>query len=353
MAARPNTRPILTACMAAGLAVSLAGCGGSTGSGFLAAPRLPADAPPMRSTATAPNDAGIPALGLPSGSGAPYSAQMTPGPIPGVDAILARLDELDSRITGLQQQFQAAEPAISRLTRIDGDIRALLSQMEGAVAARSQDAPVARAVTSRPASRADQTTLTMATPVGPLAAPPAQLLTASPSAPPAGAPAGPLSDPNSLRLSLSPEPARNMPAPQQAASQQTAPQQVTPQQASPQRAQTAMPEALTAAVHLASYRSVENARDGWRILQRRHPAELGTLVPMVLEVELGGERGRMLRLQASALTPGEARNLCERLKRAGQFCTPTADGGAPLSLAGVPPVTSPGTPLGTPVAALR
>ena len=341
MAARPTTRPILTACVAAGLAVSLAGCGGSVGSGFLAAPRLPADAPPMRSTATAPNDAGIPALG----SGASHSAQMMPGAMPGampgVDAILARLDELDSRITGLQQQFQAAEPAISRLTRIDGDIRALLSQMEGAVAARSQDAPVARAVTSRPASRADQTTLTMATPVGPLAAPPAQLPTASPAAPPAG----PLSDPNSLRLSLSPEPARNMPAPQQAAAQQSFPQQVTPQQASPQRAQTAMPEALTAAVHLASYRSVENARDGWRILQRRHPAELGTLVPMVLEVELGGERGRMLRLQASALTPGEARNLCERLKRAGQFCTPTADGGAPLSLAGTPP--------GTPVAALR
>ena len=98
------------------------------------------------------------------------------------------------------------------------------------------------------------------------------------------------------------------------------------------------PAALTAALHLASYRSVENARDGWRILQRRYPNELGTLVPMILEVDLGSGRGRMLRLQASALTPGEARTICDRLKQAGQYCIPTTDAG---------------TPLGTSVATLR
>ncbi|WP_439515378.1 hypothetical protein [Oceanibaculum nanhaiense] len=325
MAGRSNNRPILTACVAAGLAVSLAGCG-SARTGFLAPPRLPADAPPIQSTATAPNDAGIPTLG----SGSAYSAQMTPGAMPGampgVDAILARLEELDSRITGLQKQFQAAEPAISRLTRIDGDIRALLAQMEGAVAARSGDAPVSKAVTSLPNGRTDQPALTMATPIGPLAAPPA-----NPPAPPAS---GPLADPGSLRLSLSPTPALSQPQAQpQRPAQQPDTQQPTAQQPTAQQPTAQQPAALTAAVHLASYRSVENARDGWRILQRRYPNELGTLVPMILEVDLGSGRGRMLRLQASALTPGEARTICDRLKQAGQYCIPTADAGTPLGTA--------------------
>ena len=260
--------------------------------------------------------------------------------MPGVDAILARLDELDSRITGLQKQFQAAEPAISRLTRIDGDIRALLSQMEGAVAARSQDAPVAKAVTSNPplGPRAgpDQTSLTMAPPIGRPVSPPVAPLAAPSSATPSAPPSGPLADPGSLRLSLSPQPGQNTPAMKAA---EPAPRPAPPPtQPAPQRAPAAIPEALTAAIHLASYRSIENAREGWRILQRRYPSELGTLVPMVLEVDLGGGRGRMLRLQASALTQAEAQSLCERLKQAGQYCIPTADAG---------------TPLGTAVAALR
>ncbi|MFO7483795.1 hypothetical protein [Oceanibaculum nanhaiense] len=341
MAGRSNNRPILTACVAAGLAVSLAGCG-SARTGFLAPPRLPADAPPIQSTATAPNDAGIPTLG----SGSAYSAQMTPaavpGVMPGVDAILARLDELDSRITGLQKQFQAAEPAISRLTRIDGDIRALLAQMEGAVAARSEEAPVAKAVTSRPGAssappadgrpdRSAETTLTMATPIRPsaslgtpLGAPTPGASSGPPSGSPSGLPSGPLADPGSLRLSLSPTPALPQP--------RTQPQRPAQQPATQQPA-TQQPAALTAAVHLASYRSIENARDGWRILQRRYPNELGTLVPMILEVDLGSGRGRMLRLQASALTPGEARTICDRLKQAGQYCIPTADAGTPLGTA--------------------
>ncbi|EKE76532.1 hypothetical protein [Oceanibaculum indicum] len=260
--------------------------------------------------------------------------------MPGVDAILARLDELDSRITGLQKQFQAAEPAISRLTRIDGDIRALLSQMEGAVAARSQDAPVAKAVTSNPRlepkAGSDQTSLTMATPIGRPVSPPVAPLSAPSPATPSAPPSGPLSDPGSLRLSLSPQPGQNTPAMKAA---EPAPRPAAPPpQPVPQRAPAAIPEALTAAIHLASYRSLENARDGWRILQRRYPSELGTLVPMVLEVDLGGGRGRMLRLQASALTQAEAQSLCERLKQAGQYCLPTADAG---------------TPLGTAIAALR
>jgi hypothetical protein len=342
MAGRSNNRPILTACVAAGLAVSLAGCGGVR-TGFLAPPRLPADAPPMQSvaslSATAPNDAGIPALG----SGSAYSAQMTPSAMPGVDAILARLEELDSRITGLQKQFQAAEPAISRLIRIDGDIRALLAQMEGAVAARSEEAPVAKAVTSRPGAlsgapsgtppagrpdRSAETTLTMATPIRP-STPLGVPLTAPPSGPPSGLPSVPLVDPGSLRLSLSPTPALPQP--------QAQPQQPAQQ---PATQQPPAPTALTAAVHLASYRNVENARDGWRILQRRYPNQLGTLVPMVLEVDLGSGRGRMLRLQASALTPGEARALCEQLKQAGQYCLPTADTGRPMTHAGLQPANA-------------
>ena len=264
----------------------------------------------MQSTATAPNDAGVPTLG----SGSAYSAQMTPGAMPGVDAILARLEELDSRITGLQKQFQAAEPAIT--------------SRPGASSAPPAD--------GRP-DRSAETTLTMATPIRPsasLGTPLGAPTSAPPSGSPSGPPSGPLADPGSLRLSLSPTPAQPQP--------QTQPQPPQPQRPAQQPAKqqpaTQQPATLTAAVHLASYRSIENARDGWRILQRRYPNELGTLVPMILEVDLGSGRGRMLRLQASALTPGEARTICDRLKQAGQYCIPTADAG---------------TPLGTSVATLR
>ena len=61
---------------------------------------------------------------------------------------------------------------------------------------------------------------------------------------------------------------------------------------------------------------------------------------MVLEVDLGSGRGRMLRLQASALTPGEARALCEQMKQAGQYCLPTADTGRPMPHAGLAPANA-------------
>jgi len=73
-------------------------------------------------------------------------------------------------------------------------------------------------------------------------------------------------------------------------------------------------------VHLASYRSADQARDGWRRLQREHPDELGLLEARVSRVTLEG-RGEFLRLIGGGFaTEGKAASLCDRLRAKGVFC---------------------------------
>lgn len=86
-------------------------------------------------------------------------------------------------------------------------------------------------------------------------------------------------------------------------------------------------------VHLASYRKVEDARTGWRKLQRENPDELGLLEPRIEEVTIEG-RGKFMRLIGGGFSSREkARQLCERLKSRGVYCFVTDFGGSRLSLA--------------------
>ena len=86
-------------------------------------------------------------------------------------------------------------------------------------------------------------------------------------------------------------------------------------------------------VHLASYKTMDKARAGWRELQRKYPDELGLLEPRVEQVMIP-ERGVFLRLIGGGFSSQEkATSLCERLKNKGRYCAIAGFNGERLSLA--------------------
>ena len=77
---------------------------------------------------------------------------------------------------------------------------------------------------------------------------------------------------------------------------------------------------LRHAVHLASYRGVETAREGWGELVSAHGDLLGSLDARLSEVEIAGQ-GRYLRLKAGPFdTADEARTVCRALIATGEYC---------------------------------
>ncbi|MEX0644802.1 MAG: SPOR domain-containing protein [Parvularculaceae bacterium] len=86
-------------------------------------------------------------------------------------------------------------------------------------------------------------------------------------------------------------------------------------------------------VHLASYRQVEDARAGWRKLQRDNPDELGLLEPRFTNITIEG-RGDFVRLIGGGLSsPEKAQQLCSSLRTKGVFCTVTSFEGESLPAA--------------------
>ncbi len=80
-------------------------------------------------------------------------------------------------------------------------------------------------------------------------------------------------------------------------------------------------------VHLASYRSVKQAEDGWKLIQRRHRTVLKDMEHEVAKVDLG-KKGVYYRLKAGPLdSAAEAKRVCADLKKRRQFCEPTTVGG--------------------------
>ena len=86
-------------------------------------------------------------------------------------------------------------------------------------------------------------------------------------------------------------------------------------------------------VHLASYRLPEEAREGWRQLQRENPDELGLLEPRTEPVTVP-DKGMFLRLIGGGFSSNEkAQALCANLKQKGLFCSVVSFQGQRLSLA--------------------
>jgi hypothetical protein len=75
------------------------------------------------------------------------------------------------------------------------------------------------------------------------------------------------------------------------------------------------------AVHLASYRSRQAAESGWKELQSKYSAQLGSLNSVIRSVNLGGQRGTFFRLMAGPVAnQSRAQEICQELKRANQYC---------------------------------
>ena len=88
-------------------------------------------------------------------------------------------------------------------------------------------------------------------------------------------------------------------------------------------------------VHLASYRQMAEAQEGWRKLQRENPDELGLLEPRLETVTLP-EKGVFLRLIGGGFSSQEkAAALCANLKQKNLFCAVSGFKGQRLSLAEV------------------
>ena len=86
-------------------------------------------------------------------------------------------------------------------------------------------------------------------------------------------------------------------------------------------------------VHLASYRLSDEAREGWRQLQRENPDELGLLEPRTEPVTIP-DKGMFLRLIGGGFSSNEkAQALCANLKQKGLFCSVVSFQGQRLSLA--------------------
>lgn len=73
------------------------------------------------------------------------------------------------------------------------------------------------------------------------------------------------------------------------------------------------------ALHLASYRQVSKAEDGWIVLQQEYPAILASLQPTVTQIQIPGQ-GTFVRLLAGPLSDEEAKSACATLESRGTYC---------------------------------
>jgi hypothetical protein len=77
------------------------------------------------------------------------------------------------------------------------------------------------------------------------------------------------------------------------------------------------------AVHLASYRTTNQANRGWSQIKRAHRSLVGALEHMVKRVNLG-KKGTYYRLIVGPLPSiAAAKSMCRKLKRRRQFCEPS------------------------------
>jgi len=87
----------------------------------------------------------------------------------------------------------------------------------------------------------------------------------------------------------------------------------------------AAPRSGQVSVHLASYRSMEQAQSGWSQLRKTYRPQLATLAPDIRKVAVKG-KGDFYRLYAGPIeTRGEADKICRVLRVKRQFCSVTTD----------------------------
>lgn len=205
-----------------------------------------------------------------------------------------RIARLEQEVTSLRQELAQLKPSIERLVGIEGDIRILLTQLSRLT--ETGGAPPA--------------TPEAAAPPPPAAEPPPAQPVASVN-PPAlrpvdqAQPPAPVGQPQSLRPIQPPAPAAQPAA---------APTQLTSITAS-----VAPGEQVS--VHLASFRQLEAARQGWRELQAAHSDLLGGLDYRISAVDLSSGRGTFYRVKAGPFTDtASADEVCRLMKSRNAYC---------------------------------
>ena len=120
-------------------------------------------------------------------------------------------------------------------------------------------------------------------------------------------------------------PAAPEPPPPVAEAPPQAPVVAQPVSATPSRAAAVKG---AAAVHLASYRSRQQADRGWQQIQNAHKEILGKLQPDITEINLGSGKGTYFRLKAGPLASKDAAaDICRQLKQRRQYCETAAGDG--------------------------
>ncbi len=74
--------------------------------------------------------------------------------------------------------------------------------------------------------------------------------------------------------------------------------------------------------HVASYRSLADAEKSWPGLVKGKPIA-GSLTPRFVEIDLGGQRGKVVRALLGGFPEQDgAREFCRELRKEGLFCAP-------------------------------
>ncbi|MBX3456443.1 SPOR domain-containing protein [Ferrovibrio sp.] len=109
-----------------------------------------------------------------------------------------------------------------------------------------------------------------------------------------------------------------MPAPAMPAVQEAKPEPVKVEAVEPP------PPQARFAGHVASYRSLAEAEKAWPILAKDKPIA-GGLPPRFVDVDLGGQRGKTVRVLLGGFPERDgAREFCRELRKEGLFCAPHA-----------------------------
>ncbi len=252
--------------------------------GGAAAPLLTAENAPAPAPTAPPPVAAAPALTAavpvvpPAPVAAPPAVTAMPAPMMPAPAPAARAN------VQMQTEFNQLKPSIERLVAIEDDLDELVAQLFTVITGQNGQQ---QAVNTAPAAPARPTT------------------TPAPAPAAGGAP-----------ISLFPG--------QPAARQPAAPTPVpaaTPPAAAPAAAVPA-PVAQTGAfaLHLASYRRVETAKEGWTELARELPTPLNGLRPgtAVFDKEREGRYYRLMAGPVASRSDAEAR--CRVIQQAGEYC---------------------------------
>ncbi len=97
------------------------------------------------------------------------------------------------------------------------------------------------------------------------------------------------------------------------------------------------------ALHLASYQTLEQVREGWRLLRAAHEPVLGDLQARVARTNVPG-RGDYYRLYAGPIADRmDASDTCERFQARGGYCRVVPFDGVPLDVASPAPAGAAGS----------